>query len=301
MHHLLRSQPLIAEYGARSKGIRPAQWDLPWDDFVSIKARLPSVDSQKAIADYLDTETDRIDALISKRGRMIQLLTERWVAQIVEMTGGTGRCWNKVPLGRLIDSVVGGSWGNPVGRGDVDAYCVRGTDFDTETLLVNKDSTPRRSFDYEEFRQRRLLPTDIVIEKSGGGDKQPVGRIAQWPGRAAAVPTNFAARLRPATEVDGRYLAFLFRAAYESGRTRGWIKQTTGIQNLDLGGFLSEKHPIPPINDQCKVAEFLDSATSHLKYVKERLQEQISLLTERRQALITAAVTGELAVPGVAA
>ena len=87
MHHLLRSQPLIAEYGARSKGIRPAQWDLPWDEFASIKVRLPHADTQRAIADYLDIETGRIDALISKKRRMIELLVERARSAVVERLG----------------------------------------------------------------------------------------------------------------------------------------------------------------------------------------------------------------------
>jgi type I restriction enzyme S subunit len=43
MHHLLRSMPMIAQYGARSKGSRPSQWDLPWDEFAAIKVLLPRV------------------------------------------------------------------------------------------------------------------------------------------------------------------------------------------------------------------------------------------------------------------
>ena len=77
VHHLLRSSPLIAEYGARSKGIRPSQWDLPWDKFAAIKIRIPTPDTQRKLANYLDTETARIDALISKKRHLIKLLDER--------------------------------------------------------------------------------------------------------------------------------------------------------------------------------------------------------------------------------
>jgi len=70
LHHLLRSSPLIAEYGARSKGIRPSQWDLPWDEFASIKVRLPTSDIQRRLANYLDTETARIEALTEKKARI---------------------------------------------------------------------------------------------------------------------------------------------------------------------------------------------------------------------------------------
>ncbi len=80
IHHLLRSQPLIAEYGARSKGIRPSQWDLPWDEFACIKVGIPELAVQRAVADFLDAETARIDALIEKKQRMVELLRVRFDA-----------------------------------------------------------------------------------------------------------------------------------------------------------------------------------------------------------------------------
>ena len=82
MHHLLRSAPLIAQYGARSKGIRPGQWDLPWDEFAAIRVEIPSFEQQVRIADYLDSETKRIDDLIIKRKLLISLLRMRMKAVI---------------------------------------------------------------------------------------------------------------------------------------------------------------------------------------------------------------------------
>ena len=271
---------------------------LTQDDMM--RARIPylPLGMQRAIADYLDTETSRIDALITKKRRMIELLEERWVAEIVNATTSSGGNGSRVALRRVVDSTIGGAWGKNPGEGDLEALCIRGTDFDTVFLTADNDSAPIRSFSYEEFQRRQLLDGDLVIEKSGGGDKQPVGRAVQWQGDDAGVPTNFAARLRPADGVDSRFLAFLFRASYETGVTRRWIKQTTGIQNLDLGGFLSEKYAIPLPHKQSSIAERLDEATEHRSLVQDKLHTQIRLLVERRQALITAAVTGELAVQG---
>ena len=101
--------------------------------------------------------------------------------------------------------------------------------------------------------------------------------------------------------MDSQYLSFVFRAAYETGRTRAWIKQTTGIQNLDLLGFLSEKWPIPPLATQRAIGKQLEDATIRQQQLKSRLSAQVQLLIERRQALITAAVTGESEIPGAAA
>ena len=108
LHHLLRSSPLIAEYAARSKGIRPSQWDLPWEEFRNIYVDLPPVMTQRCIADYLHSETARIDALIAAKQRMVALLEERSLAVI-----------NKVCPGQIIH----GPDGRPIGvKG---AQCVR--------------------------------------------------------------------------------------------------------------------------------------------------------------------------------
>ncbi|MCQ3805583.1 MAG: restriction endonuclease subunit S [bacterium] len=266
------------------------------EDVADTLIPIPPLTEQRAIADYLDTETSHIDTLITKKRRMIELLEERWIAVVSDATTASGRNGSRIALRRMVESTIGGAWGKDPGQGDLDTLCVRGTDFDTAFLRVDKDRAPARGFTYEEFQRRRLVDGDLVIEKSGGGDKQPVGRVVQWSGDDAGVPTNFAARLRPAAGVDSRFLAFLLRASYEIGVTRRWIKQTTGIQNLDLGGFLSEKYALPPPREQSSIAKQLDEATRHRSLMQGKLYTQIGLLAERRRALITAAVTGELSV-----
>ena len=273
------------------------------DDSALLDQRVPCGDAseQGAIADYLDTETARIDTLITKKRQLIELLNERWVAKVVDATSNPGSSCDQVALRRVIESTIGGVWGTEAGEGDLDVLCIRGTDFDTSSLLADKEGAPIRGLTHQEFRGRRLVDGDLLIEKSGGGENQPVGRVIQWCGGDAAVPTNFAARLRPAARIDSRYLVFVFRAAYEIGHTRAWIKQITGIQNLDLGGLLSEKCQIPSFADQVATAKRLDEATTDRLRVVTLLNHQADLLAEHRQALITAAVTGEIAMPGVAA
>jgi type I restriction enzyme S subunit len=67
MHQLLRSRPLIDQYGMRSTGIRPSQWRLYRDEMKTIDIQLPPLAEQHAIADYLDHETGQIDTLIVKQ------------------------------------------------------------------------------------------------------------------------------------------------------------------------------------------------------------------------------------------
>lgn len=255
---------------------------------------------QRAIADFLDVETARIDALIAKKRQLVKLVQDRWVRHVVDMTEESD-AQERPSLRRLVEDVIGGAWGDEPGCAELDALCIRGTDFDTDRLAAKPDGAPTRAFKASELRRRVLSANDLVIEKSGGGENQPVGRVVQWQGDATAVPTNFAARLRPAANVHSRYLAYALRSAYESGLTRAWVNQTTGIQNLDLGGLLSERWWVPSVARQAEIAAELDRATGLKNQTVEALRHQIALLQEHRQALITAAVTGDLEVPGLAA
>lgn len=115
------------------------------------------------------------------------------------------------------------------------------------------------------------------------------------------MPTNFAGGIRPADGVDAEFLLLVFRAAYEIGLPWLSIKQTTGLQNLDLGNYLSHAVPLPSPKDQRQIAARMMDNLRTTRQLQASIQTQIELLLERRQALITAAVTGELEIPGVAA
>ena len=77
LHYLLRSQPFVALYQRISKGVRVNQWDLEHEALRIVPIRLPDLPTQKAIADFLDRETARIDQLIEKKQRMVEVLGER--------------------------------------------------------------------------------------------------------------------------------------------------------------------------------------------------------------------------------
>ena len=77
LHHLFRSVPYISAYQQMSKGIRPNQWDLEPEPFSRIEVLLPSLAEQRAIAGFLDRETAKIDSLVAKKERLIELLQEK--------------------------------------------------------------------------------------------------------------------------------------------------------------------------------------------------------------------------------
>ena len=77
IHFLIRSVYYIQSYKNYSKGIRVNQWDLEHEAFTHIDLLIPSIDEQQKIVSFLDTETARIDKLISKQEKLIKLLEEQ--------------------------------------------------------------------------------------------------------------------------------------------------------------------------------------------------------------------------------
>jgi type I restriction enzyme S subunit len=272
---------------------------------------VPHFRSQRAIAGYLDAEAARIDAVVALRRRQLDALEWKRVHFVVSrvaplasapgstMASSFPGSWQVTRLKFLTELPVAGDWGDDP-TGDSAVAVVRAADFDRQHWRVFESRPPERAIASDSFAERALRAGDLVIEKSGGGPEQPVGAVVMFDLEAPAVPSNFAARLRALPDVDARYLCFIFAAAYALGLNEKAIKQTTGIQNLDLGAYLSEAWAIPPREIQIELRVQIEEALASIDACSTAIQQQISLLLERRQALITAAVTGQLEIAGVA-
>lgn len=184
-------------------------------------------------------------------------------------------------LKRLFASAVGGSWGVGPGEGDIDALCIRGTDFDMTRLRVDTSGAPIRGFARAEVQSRGASNNDIIIEKSGGGEQQPVGRAVLWDGLDLVMPTNFAARLRVNQRTNARFATYYLAGMWSDGRTRAAIKQTTGIQNLDLTALLDQRIRCPPLEEQRAIADYLDRETARIDALIAARGRMVELLEER--------------------
>lgn len=89
--YAVRSQPYIDLYRALSKGVRPGQWDLPYDDFARVRLWYPKIETQRLIADFLDERAQVLEELtpvLGKQGRLYELLVERRQALITAAVTG---------------------------------------------------------------------------------------------------------------------------------------------------------------------------------------------------------------------
>jgi type I restriction enzyme S subunit len=312
MHHLLRSMPLIAEYGARSKGIRPSQWDLPWEEFAAIKVLLPVRGKQRAIADYLDTEMTRIDSLINKKQRLIEVLKERRQVLItVAVTGGPApessqmrselwslpHEWDESRIDRLADVRARVGWKALTAAEYVDdGYVFLSTPNIKQTEIDFENVNYITDFRYEESPELKLQIGDVLLVKDGA--TLGITNIVRTLPRPATVNGSIAV-LR-CKSIEPSYLRYVLASDFIQGRI-GAYRAGMGVPHLFQEDIKKFPIPCPPPSTQRAIADYLDLETARIDALVEKVNTQIDLLREHRQALITGAVTGEIEIPGVAA
>jgi type I restriction enzyme S subunit len=148
-----------------------------------------------------------------------------------------------------------------------------------------------RSVTSQERKGRVLQRGDLLLEKSGGGEIQPVGFVVLYDNEESAICSNFVSRLTPSDVADFGYFLYVHAAIYAIGLNKTAINQTTGIQNLDSDAYFNIVAPFPPLSEQRAIAAFLDRKTAEIDAVIVRKERLIALLQEERQALISRAVT----------
>ena len=279
---------------------------------------------QDAIADYLDAETASINRMVQMLDRLRDLLEDRWNHvlddEVLGRTSGrepdqglessgpfaaaVGRWpadWTPQPLKRALVASQSGVWGeDPTGRHDT--VVLRSTDISINGAWTITDPAPR-SLSVPEAHAARLRVGDILVVTSSGSE-QHIGKAALVDGAVAdlgAAFSNFTQRLTTSKAADPRYVWYLLRSPFGREQLRWLSSTTTGLRNLSGRVLGAVTFPGPPISDQRRIVSALDEVRTDLDKIAGRLDRQIELLLERRQALITAAVSGQLDIPGVAA
>lgn len=310
---LLKTPAFISQISMTYDGIREGK-AIKFKDAGPVLLPVPPAKEQAAIVNFIDRSVGQMDSAISSQERMIELLKERRSAIITQaVTKGldpkakmkdSGVPWlDQVPahwqirmLKTLSSPLRGGDWGaEPLGDGR-DVKCVRAADIVTETQRIDRDSLISRSYPSGLTPSRALKKGDIVIEKSGGGDLVPVGRTVLIDVEEELTFSNFMGAVTPSSVVHPAFLALLFYVIHDTGRVVRYIKQTTGIQNLDSSALMSEFVPLPPLAEQIAICDYLELVRANVLKAQEKMNSLVALLKERRSSIITQAVTGQIDV-----
>lgn len=212
----------------------------------------------------------------------------------IEWVGDIPNHWKIERMKACIALREGGVWGEEE-TGDNDTICLRVADFDYDRFVFKNTSISaltKRHYRKSIVAKLRLLKGDIVIEKSGGGERTPVGRAVIFDKDYVALFANFMDRLRCGAFVYPKFMLYIFATFYKNQYTRNYIKQTTGIQNLDLSLMLNKEHvPMPPLSEQKAIAEFLDKKCGEVDALIADIQQEIETLEQYKRSVITESVT----------
>lgn len=207
----------------------------------------------------------------------------------VEWIGKIPEDWDTVRVKRLVKKQNPGVWGEE-SKGDAnDLPCLRVADFDYDRLSFSNVETIRNI--PRDQHVRILKNGSVLIERSGGGEKQPVGRAIYFESNQKMVCANFVDSIEVQNFVDPKYFTYLLSAAYSVGLNTKSIKQSTGIQNLDTYSYFSEMFPSPAKEIQESVVKYLNSKAAAIDQAIEQKRKLIDLLKEKRTAIINRAVT----------
>jgi type I restriction enzyme S subunit len=317
-HVAIRSKAYVPFFNQTSDGVRVDQWDLSTDRMKNIPFFIPPLEEQNAIVRFLDYTDRRIKRYIRAKQKLIKLLEEEKQAIIhqavtrglnpdvpmkpsgVEWIGDIPEHWEIVRLRKTVQGQISGIWGiDPNGENEI--ICIRVADFDRRKRRINLSNQTIRSIEIRDQQKRILSNGDLLLEKSGGGDNQPVGNVMLFDLKVECVFSNFITKLSTTDSYDPYYLCYLHANLSNKKITVRSIKQTTGIQNLDLHSYLNELIPSPPLLEQNEIYRFLENKINKIDTIQDDYSLEISLLKEYRTRMIADVVTGKLDVRAAAA
>lgn len=154
---------------------------------------------------------------------------------------------------------------------------IRNTNFTKEGALDDSDIA-YLDVEAKKLEKRSLRFGDVILEKSGGGPKQPVGRVILFDKTEGVFSfSNFTAalRVRDPLSLDFRFLHKFLHWTYVSGITEGMQSHSTGIRNLDGDAYKAIKINFPPLSEQHRIVAILDEAFDGIATAKAHAERNL--------------------------
>lgn len=298
---------IAAKLELNALGTGAIQQYLSRNDFSTFRIPLPTVEMQSAIADFLDRETEWIDRLVEKKRRLIELLEEKRTALIshavtkgldptvpmkdsgIPWLGSVPKHWEVTKIGRIARLASG--------VGFPDAF----QGLDDEELPFYKVSdmnTPGN----ERYMNTAANTVSRRTAAELGGRIVGEGAIL-FPKVGAAMLTNKRRILTVPSLFDNNTMALHLRRGQPEyfhllleQVDFAEIAQHGPVPSISAGVVREVRVPLPPTNEQRQIVAHIDDKTAPVGAAARALTHQLEKLAEYRQALITAAVTGQIDV-----
>lgn len=292
----LQSRPVALQFELEATGV--TRYGLPKDAIGLAVLPLPPLSTQRRIADYLDRETARIDALIVEKERMLALLEEKRAALISRaVTRGLDPIAPLKPSGQEWLGDIPAHWQIERAKNLFAVRDDRSDDGSEELLTVSHITgvTSRSEKDVYMFEAedkagyKRCLPGDLAINT-----------LWAWMGAMGVsqlegiVSPDYHVYWSKGTLLPD-YVDLLCRSRPFVAEVNRWSKGVWSSRlRLYPENFFEIRLPVPPLDEQRAITDTIRADQDKANQLRDALQSSITLAKERRAALITAAVTGQI-------
>ena len=213
------------------------------------------------------------------------------------------KTWASIPLDRLIVYVLGGDWGKNAEYDNpnyVSVRCIRALEL-RDWEREHGSTAAIRKIKKSSLASRELQRDDIVVEVSGGGPDQPVGRTALIDSTVLAknpehpkICTNFFRLLRPAKGMNSAFLNLYLKFFYSTGKILAYQAGSNNLRNLKFDDYLSVQVPVPPVAVQRRIVAKIEELFLELEKGIESLKAARRQLEVYRQSVLKHAFEGKL-------
>jgi type I restriction enzyme S subunit len=317
VHHLLRSQPFQEEFYRYGKGIVADLWSTNYSEMKNILLPIPSIDEQRQIAAFLDHEAAKIDRLIAKQERLIELLKEKRQAVIshavtkglnpdapmkdsgVEWLDKVPEHWVVVQTRRVLLDIEQGKSPECENRvaeinewGVLKTGCVNWGRFrEEEHKALPAEMVPAQQYE--------INAGDLLMSRASGSIEH-IGSVAYVNQcRRRLLLSDKIFRLTSSPMILARYLGLVLGSRPSRTQIESSISGAEGLaNNITKETIRSIRVPLPPLGEQDAILNSLDTKLAVIDKLAGKAEEAVKYGKEHRTALISAAVTGKIDVRG---
>ena len=305
-HYLFRSEPAKQEFKRWSRGIMEMRLRLYFDELGRILMPFPPKDEIEKITAFLDHETAKIDTLIEKQQRLIELLKEKRQAVIshavtkglnpdaqmkdsgIEWLGEVPAHWNLPKLIHITTNIGDGLHSTPKYQDNTGYFFVNGNNLVNGKITIG--ATAKEVPESEYHNHYIHLDSSTVFLSING----TIGNVAKYNNEQIILGKS-AAYMNCTDTISPDYLMLLLRTN-EYRRYFDLEETGTTISNLSLNSIRQMKVCTPTFEEQTEIVKYCHSNEHKYNLLIESAQSAINLMQERRTALISAAVTGKIDV-----
>jgi len=300
LHYLRRSDPYIALDGRISKGVRVNQWDLEHEALRNVPVMLPDRETQKAIADFLDRETARIDQLIEKKQRLLEVLIQKEESELSRLVteGIDSSCnkkksrypwspdipahWDEVPFGLLMRRTK-----TTVGRrsSEYPLLSLGKQGIVQRNINAGKGNFPKDFDTYQEVKPGQIILCLFDLDET----PRTVGLSSR-----TGMVTGAYDVMTVEDHASAGYI-YLYLLHLDHGkRLRPFYSGLRKVVRMPT--FRAIRMPLPPASEQAAIVAEYNNLKERIVTLNKETRLSIDRLREYRAALITAAVTGQIDV-----